>query len=521
MGRHHEGVLRRGRLLPPRRYFAASAASYDEESRVRSVVSGRENQTAAVQSFCTYDDLDRVSKRFTKQMTGSTGVTKLTTTISRKSGSDQVTSLKQDSAGYDVTYSYTYNDDGYIAEVSHGTNPTRYTYDGAGQLIREDNKVAGKTWTWSYDAAGNILSKSTYAYTVEDTLGTATATVSYGYGNANWGDLLTSYNGTAISYDNVGNPTSYRGNDCTWINGRELAGFGAWNFTYDADGLRTSRAKGTATVYEYTYVDGVLTKMTVGSNTLRFAYSVDGTPCSVNYNGTEYYYVTNAQGDVVAILDDNGTAVVTYTYDAWGNILTVGGSMADTLGVYNPLRYRGYVYDEETSLYYLQSRYYDSEMGRFINSDVLAATGQGVLGNNMFAYCGNNPVSRVDHGGNFWDTIFDVVSLCVNVAEVISDPTDVGAWVGMALDVVDVVVPCVGGLGETARAVDAAFEVADAVDDLHDTGKVVEAGWRVGDDISNLTKAENTRSWSTVRNRYWKNEAYSIREITQQITLAV
>jgi len=91
--------------------------------------------------------------------------------------------------------------------------------------------------------------------------------------------------------------------------------------------------------------------------------------------------------------------VVTYTYDAWGNILSTSGSMAGALGTHNPLRYRGYVFDAETGLYYLQSRYYDSEMGRFINADSIVSTGQGLLGNNMFAYCLNNPLSYSDPTG--------------------------------------------------------------------------------------------------------------------------
>ncbi len=95
-----------------------------------------------------------------------------------------------------------------------------------------------------------------------------------------------------------------------------------------------------------------------------------------------------------------GVLKVAYTYDAWGNVLSVTGSMADTLGYWNPCRYRGYVYDNETQLYYLQSRYYNPEVGRFINADALVATGQGLLGNNMFAYCNNNPIIYMDSTGN-------------------------------------------------------------------------------------------------------------------------
>jgi len=171
-----------------------------------------------------------------------------------------------------------------------------------------------------------------------------------------------------------------------------------WTFTYDANGMRTQRASSSAT-YNYVYNGSQLSQMTVDGNTLYFAYDASSTPLSVTYNGTAYYYATNLQGDITAILNTSGTAVVTYTYDAWGHILSTSGSMANTLGTHNPLRYRGYVYDAETGLYYLQSRYYDPEMGRFISADAFVSTGQGLLGNNMFAYCRNNPVSRKDASG--------------------------------------------------------------------------------------------------------------------------
>lgn len=102
---------------------------------------------------------------------------------------------------------------------------------------------------------------------------------------------------------------------------------------------------------------------------------------------------------MVGILDSTGTAVVNYTYDAWGSPLPTTGTMKYTLGQLNPLRYRGYVYDQETWRYYLQSRYYNPYIGRFLNADAFAATGQGLLGNNMFAYCGNNPVANIDSTG--------------------------------------------------------------------------------------------------------------------------
>ena len=121
--------------------------------------------------------------------------------------------------------------------------------------------------------------------------------------------------------------------------------------------------------YTYTYNGSQLSRMSYRGNIMWFTYGADGSPLTIKYNGTTYYYVTNLQGDVVAILNSSGTAVVSYTYDAWGKPLTTTGTMANTLGQHNPLRYRGYVYDRETGLYYLQSRYYNPTWARFINAD--------------------------------------------------------------------------------------------------------------------------------------------------------
>ncbi len=119
----------------------------------------------------------------------------------------------------------------------------------------------------------------------------------------------------------------------------------------------------------------------------------------MNYNGTIYHYVYNLQGDVIALLDDSNSIVVEYKYDAWGALLGKTGSLASTLGTLNPFRYRGYVYDEETKLYYLRSRYYNPEWGRFISADALLGKTGALLDHNLFAYCGNNPVTHDDPYG--------------------------------------------------------------------------------------------------------------------------
>ena len=125
-------------------------------------------------------------------------------------------------------------------------------------------------------------------------------------------------------------------------------------------------------------------------------------PLAMKYNNTLYYYVLNAQGDVVRIVNSSRSTVASYTYDPWGKIISSSGTLADI----NPLRYRGYYYDSETGFYYLQSRYYDPEIGRFINADSYASTdATGLLSTNMFAYCENDPVNKSDPSGEFWNIV--------------------------------------------------------------------------------------------------------------------
>jgi len=146
-----------------------------------------------------------------------------------------------------------------------------------------------------------------------------------------------------------------------------------------------------------------------GSKSLEFVYDDGNQPFAMIYNDgsttTLYYYVLNAQGDVIALLNSAGVLVASYNYGAWGNYSVHGADGKKTtdatfIGHINPLRYRGYYYDRETRLYYLQSRYYDFANCRFINADTFATTdANGFLSANMFAYCENNPIMRVDADG--------------------------------------------------------------------------------------------------------------------------
>ena len=170
-----------------------------------------------------------------------------------------------------------------------------------------------------------------------------------------------------------------------------------WTMEYEAGGLRTKRSSAEKT-YNYIYSGDKLVRMTCGDNILDFTYDANGAPLTLVTGGKVYYYLTNLQGDVISVESSDGTPVASYCYDAWGKILACDGALAEL----NPLRYRGYVYDQETGFYYLQSRYYDPAVARFLNADSYVSTGNSVIGNNMYAYCDNNPVNRSDPSGLLW-----------------------------------------------------------------------------------------------------------------------
>ena len=231
----------------------------------------------------------------------------------------------------------------------------------------------------------------------------------YSYGDSSWLDLLTAYDGQSISYDSIGNPTSwYDGTTFTWSNGCRLtsavnSSTGLNNsYTYDMDGLRLTKTVGSVE-HKYVWQGSKLVAEYFGGTELEFFYDENGSPYAFSYKATAsatpvmYYYVTNLQGDVVSILNASGTSVAEYSYNAWGKVLSATGTMA----AINPIRYRGYYFDSDSGLYYLKSRYYDPNLQRFINSDVIPSTGQKFIGANMFAYCLNNPVCIGDDGGYF------------------------------------------------------------------------------------------------------------------------
>ena len=344
-----------------------------------------------------------------------------------------------------TAYTYYYDKVGNITDIKLSTRSDldtitehkKYTYDSKNQLLSEaitkkddnNNKVTTKV-EFEYDDIGNITKKTL--------TGTENKTITYDYdndGKSGWNNLLVGVNldgnftdkgkpvydeaTETIKYDSIGNPTNYLGAALTW-NGRQLTSYTkdstSVSYTYDADGLRATKDNnGEKSTYHY--VSGQLRYETRGAKKFYYFYDASGNLSAIRYypnGGTEnymYYPLTNSRGDIISIYNSSGTCVVTYEYDAWGNCTIVSDTSGINIGELNPIRYRGYYYDTETGLYYLQSRYYNPQVGRFLNADGYVTTGQGVLGYNMFAYCGNNPVNRLDLSGCSWS---EFKSFCSN-----------------------------------------------------------------------------------------------------------
>ena len=204
-----------------------------------------------------------------------------------------------------------------------------------------------------------------------------------------------------IVYDALGNPTTYRGNTLTWTKISCLASYGSNTFEYNVSGIRFKKNN---TIYT---LDGnKILKETDGTKTISYYYGVDGV-VGFNYNGNDYYYRKNLQGDVIEIYRADGAKVANYIYDAWGKVIECFNANSENIATLNPFRYRSYYYDTETNLYYLEARYYDPETGRFISADDISYLDpETINGLNLYAYCVNNPVMCYDPSGCFLLTAF-------------------------------------------------------------------------------------------------------------------
>ena len=378
--------------------------------------------TSNTQETYTYDALGRLASSSLK-LTSSSFAKSYEYHNSANYSGKTTNQIKTENLG-DRGYQYTYDRVGNITAIKEKTTSNSgfnekvsYTYDSLNQLKRENNKDLNKTIEYTYDNSGNITAVKEYAYTTSTISQSPTKTISYTYDSV-WKDKLVNYNGQTITYDSIGNPLTYRnGMSFSWF-GRQMESANvngtAITYKYNADGLRTEKKVG-STVSKYEYTGDKLFYEKRGDLEFHYRYDVFGNVASitrVKADGTSFslYTVCNSRGDVEELRRSTGELFARYVYDSWGNVLHIydvnGAEITSTanFAVQNPFRYRGYYYDNETGLYYLQSRYYDPVTHRFLNADGLIDN-RSVNTQNLFAYCANNPIIRKDIDGTAWYTI--------------------------------------------------------------------------------------------------------------------
>ncbi len=278
-----------------------------------------------------------------------------------------------------------------------------FIYDDYNELIVSEDYKNNIKYEYVYDNGGNILSKTKKNLTT----GVTISSDSFEYNDSSWEDLLTKYNNESITYDTIGNPVSIGNKVLTWKNGRQLASYTNNNYSilykYNLNGVRTEKVVNNVKT-EYCLENNKIIFEKTGDIIIYYLYS-DEEIIGFVYNNNKYYYIKNLQKDIIGILNSSNDLLVSYEYDAYGNILSIKDSNNQNIvdqthiGIINPFRYRGYYYDKETNLYYLNSRYYNPEWGRFLNADFAFGENKDIFSYNLFAYVSNSPITYIDVDG--------------------------------------------------------------------------------------------------------------------------
>ncbi len=379
--------------------------------------------------------------------------------------------------------SYDFCDDNYISAIKYdGTPKIQYFYDAKGQLVRENDAVQNETILYSYDVKGNILNKKIYPFLNKDVIESELKNViEYGYNDS---EEMISYSGVGVTYDEFGNPNNYyNGWSFTWEKGKlkkASSSDTSVEYFYDKSGRRIKKVVNGKTI-NFNFDDVENIAQDDGENTFRWCIPENVIAPSFNYKDVNYRYIFNAQSDVVGIRDTNGALVANYTYDSWGKLLSITDANGNDISndkshvaCINPLRYRGYYYDSETKLYYLNYRYYDPETGRFLSKDDMTRDDYG-----LYVYCMNNPINMVDYDGH--ETVTLSILMGIGAPEIVL----------LAAAVSAIMLPMLRRNPDIKKVVDEA--ISWAVRTFTESGDVIAAQFKklskaLCDAIANLVK---------------------------------
>lgn len=406
-----------------------------------------------------YDALGRVIRTHNHFSDTNTSTQEYTYVSGKEAGvtTNLVASVREGNRAESYTYDACGNVETMVERSADGSErKIRYYYDALNQLVREDNQKQNKTICYTYDVGGNMVRRDEYSYTENPVITEAPwKSDTFEYQTGGWRDQLRFYNGQAITYDAMGNPLQYLGMQMEWEKGhqlRHITGAGLDMYCmYNDSGKRIRKTVNGVTTDFYLDGSAILMQTSSDGSRIDFFYDDKGNVFAMKYQNEMYFYRKNLFEDILGILDSHGTELVKYEYNSWGKLLNLTDYSSNGLGRKNPFRFKGYYYDEELGMYYLNSRYYDPEVGRFISPDTtdILEVQDDLYDKNLYAYCDNNPVMRIDSSGAVWHL---AVGAVVGVATQFVADVGIGLATGSSfgevissLSLVDYAAAAIGG----------------------------------------------------------------------------
>lgn len=406
-----------------------------------------------------YDALGRVIRTHNHFSDTDTSTQEYTYVSGKEAGvtTNLVASVREGNRAESYAYDACGNVETMVERSADGSErKIRYYYDALNQLVREDNQKQNQTICYTYDVGGNMVRRDEYRYTENPVITEAPRkSDTFEYQTGGWRDQLRFYNGQAITYDAMGNPLQYLGMQMEWEKGhqlRHITGAGLDMYCmYNDSGKRIRKTVNGVTTDFYLDGSAILMQTSSDGSRIDFFYDDKGNVFAMKYQNEMYFYRKNLFGDILGILDSHGTELVKYEYNSWGKLLNLTDYSSNGLGRRNPFRFKGYYYDEELGMYYLNSRYYDPEVGRFISPDTtdILEVQDDLYDKNLYAYCDNNPVMRIDSSGAVWHL---AVGAVVGVATQFVADVGIGLATGSSfgevissLSLVDYAAAAIGG----------------------------------------------------------------------------